>query len=132
MTSRGKFRWGNTMELPCETLINEYIISSNSLWFRKVKQCLHAIYSKTFYICDYFLFLTRNSQDKASCFIKTLSVKSVHSSQPTFQIAESDLLKITSYIDPTGEIDQSFSITKRSIKVGKLYKSILLRVWQNF
>ena len=62
MTSRGKFHWGNTMQIPCENPIKKFIISSNSLWFRKVKQCMHVIYSKTFYICNYFFFLTSNSQ----------------------------------------------------------------------
>ena len=67
---------------------------------------MHVVYSKTFYICDYFFFLTRNLQDKVSCFIKRLAVKSAHPPLAHFQIAESDLLEITSYIDPTGGTDQ--------------------------
>ena len=48
------------MQLPCETSIN-FIIYSISLWFTKVNQCMHVVYSKAFYIRDYFFFLTRNS-----------------------------------------------------------------------
>ena len=111
MTSRGRFRWGNTMQLLWENPIKEYIISSNSLLFRKVKQCLHVVYSKTFYICDYFFFLTRNSQVTVSCFIRSLTEKLAHPSWPTlrwlpFQIAEFDLLEVTSYIDPIARIDE--------------------------
>ena len=81
-SSHGKFRWGNTMQLPYKTLIKEYIISSNSLSFRKVKQCMHVVCSKTFNMCNYFFFLTRNSQDKATCFMKSLSAKSAHPPGP--------------------------------------------------
>ena len=38
MTSRGKFCWGNTMQLPCEIPIKEYIILSNSLWLTGLRQ----------------------------------------------------------------------------------------------
>ena len=62
MTSLGKLRWENTMQIPSETAIKNIFISSNSLWFRKVKQCMQGIYSKTFNISNYFFFLTRNSQ----------------------------------------------------------------------
>ena len=42
MTSSGKFRWGNTMQLPSETLVKEFIISPNSLSFRNI--ALHKCY----------------------------------------------------------------------------------------
>ena len=60
---------------------------------------------------DYFFFLTRNSQITVSCFIRSLTVKSAHPTWPPlrwlpFQIAESDLLELTSYIDTTARFDQ--------------------------
>ena len=52
---------GNKMQLHYETLTEVSINSPNSLWFRKTIHSFHVIYSKMFYICDYFFFLTRNS-----------------------------------------------------------------------
>ena len=78
---------------------------------------MHVIYSKTFYICDYFFFLTRNSQVTVSFVIRSLTVKSAHPPWLTlrwllFQIAESDLLEITSYIDLTARTDQCIGLLK--------------------
>ena len=49
------------MQLHYETFTEESINSPNSLWFRKTTHSFHVIYSKMFYIYDYFFFLTRNS-----------------------------------------------------------------------
>ena len=76
-----------------------------------------------------FLFLNKKfTQVTVSCFIKSLTVKLAHPPGPP---AEFDLLEIKSYIEPQ-ELINTFSITKRSIKVGKLYTSILLRIFGKF
>ena len=130
MTSPGKYRWGNTIQLPCETPIKEKTISSNSLWFRKIKQCMHVMYSKTFYICDYFIFLTRNSEVTVSqVWPWSRHIPLAHFKMATF--SNSRIWFARNYVIHWSDRNV-FSITKCSIKVGKLYTSILLRILRKF